>query len=60
MGAAWALHAMCESAFIVCFCDRKQQKQPSYCHVFLLIALLEEAFIGNTIIIPCINYRIRV
>jgi hypothetical protein len=27
----------------------------SYCHVFLLIAVLEEAFIRCTIIIPCIN-----
>jgi hypothetical protein len=27
----------------------------SYCHVFLLIAVLEEAFIRYIIIIPCIN-----
>jgi hypothetical protein len=60
MGTAWARHAIFESVFTVCFCNRKQQQQTSYCHVFLLIPFLGEAFIGNTIIIPGINYRTTV
>ena len=31
---------------------------PTYCHIFLLIAFLEEAFIENVIIILCINYTV--
>jgi hypothetical protein len=31
---------------------------PSYFQLVFLIAILEEAFIINIIIIPCINYRI--
>jgi len=31
---------------------------PNYCHIYFLIAFLEEAFIRNTIIILCINYTI--
>ena len=30
----------------------------SYCHVFFLIAFLEEAFVINTIILLCTNYMI--
>jgi hypothetical protein len=31
---------------------------PSHCYIFFLIPFLEEAFIRNIIIIPCINYVI--
>jgi hypothetical protein len=30
----------------------------SYCHVFFLIAFLEEAFLRNIVIILCVNYII--
>jgi hypothetical protein len=44
---------------LVCFCNRNQQQQKHrYCHVFFRIALLEEACVRNTIIIPYINYII--
>jgi len=33
-------------------------RSPSYCHIFFLIAFLEEAFIRNIIIILYINYKI--
>jgi hypothetical protein len=36
------------------------RSSPSYCHIFFLIAFLEEAFIRKTIIIMCINYTITV
>jgi hypothetical protein len=31
---------------------------PSYCHMFLLIAFLEEGFIRSIIITQCIDYKV--
>ena len=33
---------------------------PTHCHIFFPIAPLDEGFISNTIIIPCINYIITI
>jgi len=36
--------------------NRKQQ-QPSYCHILLLIAFIEEDVIRNITVKLCINYK---
>ena len=56
-GGNWANTWHWAERFTVCFWNSKWQQQPSYCHIVLLTAFLEEATIRNIIIILYINYN---
>jgi hypothetical protein len=47
-----------DSTFYSLLFKQEVSRVPSYFHIFFLIAFLEEALIGNIIIILCINYII--
>jgi len=58
-GCDWTNTWYWAERFTVCFCNRRWQQQYSYWHILLLVALLEEVFMGNVMTIFWINYNIQ-